>query len=50
MLAPRIVGRKNFEEAMRELAPDAVAMPRHRAIADARRTARILYRLLPPVT
>ena len=50
MLAARIVGRKNFEESVRELAPDAVAMPRHRAIADARRTARILYRLLRPVT
>ena len=45
-LAARIVGSKSLEETARELAPDAVAMPRHRAIADARRTARILYRLL----
>ena len=50
-LAARIVGSKSFEETVRELAPDAVAMPRHRAIADARRTARILHRLLhPPLT
>ena len=47
-LAARIAGTKSFEETVRELAPDAVAMPRHRAIADARRTARILYRLLRP--
>jgi 3'-5' exoribonuclease 1 len=44
-LAARIVGSKSFEEAVRELAPDGVAMPRHRAIADARQTARILYGL-----
>src|ERR671931_1363903 len=43
-LAARIVGSRNFEETARELAPDAVAMLRHRAIADARRTALILYR------
>jgi inhibitor of KinA sporulation pathway (predicted exonuclease) len=48
-LAARLVGSNSFEETVRELAPDAVAMPRHRAIADARRTARILYRLLRPV-
>jgi inhibitor of KinA sporulation pathway (predicted exonuclease) len=48
-LAARIVGSKSFEETVRELAPDAVAMPRHRAIADARRTARILSRLLRPI-
>ncbi len=47
-LAARIVGSKNFEETARELAPDTVGMPRHRAMADARRTARILYRLLHP--
>jgi hypothetical protein len=47
-LAARIVGRKGFEETARELAPDAVAMPSHRAIADAHRTARILNRLLRP--
>jgi 3'-5' exoribonuclease 1 len=45
-LAARMVGTKSFEETARELAPDAVAMPRHRAIADAHRTARILNRLL----
>jgi hypothetical protein len=39
---------KTKEETVRELAPDAVAMPRHRAIADARLTARILSRLLRP--
>jgi 3'-5' exoribonuclease 1 len=49
-LAARIVGTKSFEETARELALDGVAMPSHRAIADARRTARILKRLLrPPV-
>ena len=47
-LAGHIIGSKSFEATVRELAPDAVAMPRHRAIADARRTARILYRLLRP--
>ncbi len=45
-LAALIVGSKSFEEAARELAPDDGAMPRHRAIGDARRTARILDRLL----
>jgi inhibitor of KinA sporulation pathway (predicted exonuclease) len=45
-LAAHIVGSKNFEDTARELAPDCIAMPRHRAIADARRTARILHRLL----
>jgi 3'-5' exoribonuclease 1 len=45
-LAAHIVGGKNLEETARELAPDSVSMPRHRAIADARRTARILHRLL----
>jgi inhibitor of KinA sporulation pathway (predicted exonuclease) len=47
-LASRIVGSKSFEETACELAPDDVAMSRHRAIADARLTARILYRLLRP--
>lgn len=47
-LAAQIIGGKNFEETSRELAPDCVAMPRHSAIADARRTARILHRLLHP--
>jgi hypothetical protein len=45
-LAARVVGNKSFEETARELAPHSVAMPRHPAIADARRTARILYGLL----
>jgi inhibitor of KinA sporulation pathway (predicted exonuclease) len=48
-LAARIVGKKSLEETARELAHDAVAMPSHRAIADARRTARILNRLLRPL-
>jgi inhibitor of KinA sporulation pathway (predicted exonuclease) len=47
-LAGQIVGSKGFEETVRELAPDTVAMPHHRAIADARRTARILNHLLRP--
>jgi inhibitor of KinA sporulation pathway (predicted exonuclease) len=49
-LAARLVGTKSFEAAARELAPETAAMPRHRAGADAHRTARILIRLLrPPV-
>ena len=48
-LAARIAGAKSFEQAARQLAPDAGAMPRHRAIADARRTALILNRLLRPL-
>src|SRR2546421_2173231 len=48
-LAARVVGTKSFEETARELAPDVVAMPRHRAVADAHRTARILNRLLRPL-
>jgi 3'-5' exoribonuclease 1 len=48
-LAARIVGAKSFEKTAGELAPDGVAMPRHRAVADARRTARILIRLLRPL-
>jgi inhibitor of KinA sporulation pathway (predicted exonuclease) len=47
-LATRLLGRKSFDEAARVLAPGSAAMPRHRAIADARRTARILYELLRP--
>lgn len=45
-LAARLVGSKSFAETARELAADDVAMPHHRAIADAHRTARILHRLL----
>jgi len=45
-LAATIIGGKNLEETARELAPESVVMPRHRAINDARRTARILQRLL----
>ena len=48
-LAARIVGAKSFEQTARELAPDDVAMPSHRAIADARRTALMLNRLLRPL-
>ena len=48
-LAARIVGSKSFEETARELAPEGVEMPRHRAIADAHRTAWILDRLLRPL-
>ena len=48
-LAARIVGSKSFEGTARELAPDSAALPRHRAIADARRTAQILYGLLRPL-
>jgi inhibitor of KinA sporulation pathway (predicted exonuclease) len=49
-LAARIVGSKSFEETARLLAADGADMPRHRAIADARRTAWILSRLLRPST
>jgi inhibitor of KinA sporulation pathway (predicted exonuclease) len=45
-LAAKAVGRKSLEESARQLAPEDVDHPRHRAIADARRTARILYRLV----
>jgi inhibitor of KinA sporulation pathway (predicted exonuclease) len=45
-LAAHLVGSKSFEETARALAADTVALPRHRAAADAHRTARILYRLL----
>ena len=48
-LAARVVGAKSFEETARVLDPDGAGMPRHRAIADARRTARILIRLLRPL-
>ena len=47
-LAARLIGGKSFEKTALELAVHDVAMPRHRAVADARRTARILYRLLRP--
>ncbi|HXW07921.1 MAG TPA: 3'-5' exonuclease [Vicinamibacterales bacterium] len=47
-LAARVVGSRSFAQTVRELAPDAVDTPRHRALADARRTARILHRLLRP--
>jgi inhibitor of KinA sporulation pathway (predicted exonuclease) len=45
-LTAQILGGKNFEDTARELVPDSIDMPRHSAIADARRTARILHRLL----
>jgi inhibitor of KinA sporulation pathway (predicted exonuclease) len=47
-LAGQTVGTRSFDETVRVLAPDTVTMPRHRAIADARRTARILNQLLRP--
>ena len=47
-LAARIVGGKSFGETARVLDPDGVGEPRHRAIGDARRTARILNRLIRP--
>ena len=48
-LAARTVGTKSFEQTARQLVPDSVDVPRHRAIADAHRTARILKRLLQPL-
>jgi len=48
-LAARIIGAKSFAETARELAPDCVALPKHRAGADAHRTARILNHLLRPL-
>jgi inhibitor of KinA sporulation pathway (predicted exonuclease) len=47
-LAARTVGRKSLEDTARVLAPDDVSSERHRAVADARRTAAILSRLLRP--
>ena len=47
-LAARMIGGKNLEDTARELAPESLSIPRHRAIADARRTASILHRLLHP--
>ena len=47
-LAARIVGAKNLEKTARELVPEDLSLPRHRAVADARRTALILDRLLRP--
>ena len=49
-LASRVVGAKSFAETARELSADSGDMPRHRAIADARRTARIVNRLLRPLS
>lgn len=45
-LAARLAGAKSSTQAARELAPESVDMPGHRALADAQRTARILKRLL----
>jgi 3'-5' exoribonuclease 1 len=47
-LAARIVGTKSLEKTARELVADELSLPRHRAVADARRTAQILNRLLDP--
>ena len=48
-LAVRIAGTKSFDATARELDLGGEALPRHRAIADARQTARILNRLLRPI-
>ena len=58
-LAARVVGTKSLDATVRELAPDSlstvasakvdVSLQRHRAVADARRTALILDRLLRPL-
>jgi inhibitor of KinA sporulation pathway (predicted exonuclease) len=48
-LAARIVGKKSIDDTARELDPDSVSLPSHRAVADARRTAKILSRLLRPL-
>ena len=48
-LAARIVGTKSFAQTARELAPECVELPSHRAIADAHRTALMLNRLLRPL-
>lgn len=48
-LAARVVGTKSLQATARELAPDSIAMPRHRAVADAHRTAQILERLVRPL-
>jgi 3'-5' exoribonuclease 1 len=45
-LAGSTIGSRSFEDTARQLAPEDVGLPRHRAIADARRTARILRTLL----
>ena len=44
-----VVGARSFDTTARELSPEAAALPRHRAIADACQTARILNRLLSPL-
>lgn len=48
-LAAQIVGSKSLEATARELVPDGAATPRHSAVADARRAALILNRLLGPL-
>jgi inhibitor of KinA sporulation pathway (predicted exonuclease) len=48
-LAARIVGAKSFEETARQLVPESTDTPNHRAVPDARRTARILNYLLRPL-
>jgi inhibitor of KinA sporulation pathway (predicted exonuclease) len=44
--AARIAGTRNFKETARALDPDGVGETSHRAMADARRTARIVNGLL----
>jgi 3'-5' exoribonuclease 1 len=48
-LAAHSIGAKSFEETARQLDAEGAVLPRHRALADARRTARILSRLLRPL-
>ena len=48
-LAAGVAGRKSFAETARQFVSDDADLPRHRAIADAHRTARILDRLLRPL-
>ena len=48
-LAARVIGVKGFEQTAHHLVPETADMPRHRAGADAHRTALILNRLLRPV-
>lgn len=47
-LAAHLIGGKSLEDTARALAPESMALPRHRAINDARRTAGILHSLLHP--
>ena len=48
-LAARVAGTQSLQETARNLIPGAAATSSHRALADARLTARVLDRLLRPV-